>query len=48
MAAPDPAARRLPTPEPVFGGVIHELATDSTPSRPEIQYPPAGAPTWSS
>ncbi len=35
---------RLPIPEPPFAGVIHELATVSTPSRPEIQYPPAGAP----
>jgi len=37
-------AQTLPLPEPAFSGVIHELATESTPARPEIQYPPAGAP----
>ena len=36
--------RSLPLPEPAFGGVIRELATASTPLRPEIRYPPAGAP----
>ena len=34
----------LPLPERPFGGVIVELATASTPSRPEIQHPPKGAP----
>jgi arylsulfatase A-like enzyme len=37
-------ARCLPLPDRKFDGVIHELATASMPSRPEIQYPPAGAP----
>ena len=36
--------RSLPLPERPFEGVIGELATASTPSRPEIRYPPAGAP----
>ena len=40
MAAPDAAVRSLPRPEPPFGGVIAELATESTPARPEIV--PAG------
>jgi arylsulfatase A-like enzyme len=34
----------LPRPERPFAGAIHELATDSTPARPEIEYPPKGAP----
>ena len=35
---------RLPVPGSPFPGVIKELETDSTPARPEILYPPAGAP----
>jgi arylsulfatase len=35
---------RLPIPDQPFAGVIRELAADSTPARPEIQRPPAGAP----
>ena len=34
----------LPGPERAFGGVIAELATASTPARPEIDLPPEGAP----
>jgi hypothetical protein len=35
---------RLPGADPAFRGVIEPLATESTPSRPEIRRPPAGAP----
>jgi arylsulfatase A-like enzyme len=34
----------IPRPEPAFEGMIQPLATDSTPARPQIAYPPAGAP----
>ena len=34
----------IPHPDPLFAGVINPLATDSTPARPEIDYPPPGAP----
>lgn len=34
----------LPHPDPPFTGVIKPLATDSTPAKPAIAYPPAGAP----
>jgi arylsulfatase A-like enzyme len=44
MAVGDDGTTRLPGPERAFPGVINELATDSKPVRPEIQYPPAGAP----
>jgi hypothetical protein len=44
MAAPDTTAGRLPIPVPAFRGEIQERATVSTPSHPEIQHPPAGAP----
>jgi len=37
-------ASALPLPERPFEGVTTELATASEPPRPEIQYPPAGAP----
>jgi arylsulfatase A-like enzyme len=35
---------QLPMPDPVFGGTIERLAGASTPARPEIVQPPAGAP----
>jgi arylsulfatase A-like enzyme len=35
---------QLPAPDPPFAGIIEPLATDSTPARPEIRRPPAGAP----
>ena len=35
---------KLPEGDPGFGGAIEPLATDSTPSKPEIRRPPAGAP----
>ena len=44
MADQPPPKPSLPAAEPPFAGVINELATDSTPSRPEIKVPPAGAP----
>ena len=34
----------LPHEEPPFAGVIAPLATDSTPAKPAIDYPPDGAP----
>ena len=34
----------LPPAEQPFGGVVNPLATDSTPVKPTITYPPAGAP----
>ena len=34
----------LPPTDPPFGGVVAPLATDSTPSRRSIAYPPPGAP----
>ena len=34
----------IPHADLAFGGIIAPLATDSTPSRPEILRPPAGAP----
>ncbi len=34
----------LPLAPESFGGVIHHLATESTPERPSITRPPAGAP----
>lgn len=34
----------LPKADPAFTGVIAPLATDSTPAKPAINYPPAGAP----
>ena len=42
---PEPGAEViLPQPEPPFTGTIGETAADSEPMRPEITYPPAGAP----
>jgi arylsulfatase A-like enzyme len=35
---------QLPTPDAPFAGVVEPLAADSTPARPEIRRPPAGAP----
>ena len=34
----------LPHPDEPFAGVINPLARDSTPARPAITSPPAGAP----
>jgi arylsulfatase len=34
----------IPGPDEPFSGIIHELATDSSPARPRIQVPPHGAP----
>ena len=34
----------LPHAEEPFAGVINPLAKDSTPAKPSIHYPPAGAP----
>ena len=36
--------KQLPPPDPKFGGVIHERATDSTPWWPPNVVPPQGAP----
>src|SRR6266704_3086196 len=36
--------KQLPPPDPTFGGVIHERATDSTPWWPPNIVPPKGAP----
>ncbi len=44
MTATESSTRPLPHPERPFGGVIAELATGSTPSRPEIERAPSGAP----
>ena len=38
------SSMRLPEPEPSFDGVIEPLAAESSPSRPEIRYPPDAAP----
>lgn len=35
---------RLPEPDPTFGGVVNKLATESTPEKTRITYPPAQAP----
>jgi arylsulfatase A-like enzyme len=35
---------QLPEPDAAFGGVIEQLATESTPVKPAIRRPPAGAP----
>ena len=39
-----PPPLHIPEPDPPFAGVINELATESTPARPAITRPPAGAP----
>ncbi len=39
-----PASVNLPEPDAPFAGVINELATESTPARPDITRPPKGAP----
>ena len=44
MTAPERQPPSLPHLERPFGGVITELATQSTPARPEIERAPAGAP----
>ncbi len=37
-------ANSIPQSDPEFQGVVNELATESAPVRPEISYPPGGAP----
>ena len=37
-------SKRLPKPEAPFAGKIERLSTDSQHARPEIDYPPKGAP----
>ena len=38
------SGKQLPPPDPKFGGVIKDIATDSTPYWPPTVVPPKGAP----